>query len=197
MNKLVVGVFKAIMISMILVFVFDMVGYLYKAMVLDQRMKNLMANMQRTVAENNCLPEGAYLSYSTMMKQIATSLNGNDANSFVGTRDKGSTALFLNYKDNAVGIPDDVKTTLASAGGGVLHTNMKEVGRYGEIMVVQAAVCVRQPTWNFISNDGTNQRNMANWESSEMKDSPLKANTTVFTYTYYVPLMKYSKYKEP
>ena len=195
MNKLVFGVFKAIMISMILVFVFDMVGYLYKAMVLDQRMKNLMANMQRTVAENNCLPEGAYLSYSTMMKQIATSLNGDDANSFVGTQNKGSKALFLNYDSNAVGIPTDVQSALASAGGGVLHTNMKEVGRYGEIMVVQAAVCVRQPTWRFVAtSDG--QRGIDSWQNAET-DSSILSNTTVFTYTYYVPLMKYSKYKEP
>lgn len=181
MNKMVFAVFKAIAIAIIMVFVFDMGMYLYKALTLDQRMKNIMANMQRTVAENNYLPDGAYNVYSVLIKQAGDTLNGNEANSFVGTADGGSDAYFLNYKKSAVGVSTEVTDALASTGNTV-HTDMHDIGSYGDIMVVQAAVMVRQPMWGF---GGNGNHSAENWDV-------LEHSTHTFVYTYYVPCMNYS-----
>ena len=83
MHKLVYSVFKTIMVAMILVFAFDMIGYLYRAMSLNQRMENIMVSMQRIVAENNGLTPDAYSMYEDMFIQLAKDMNGDDAGSFI------------------------------------------------------------------------------------------------------------------
>lgn len=191
MNKLVYGVFKAIAISMIMVFVLDMAMYMYKAISLDQRMKNIMVSMQRTVAENNYLPETSYNTYVAMLRSLANSLQGADDNPFVGTATGSGNALHLNYGNNAWGVDSSVKDAIESSGsssGISLVTDMSKVADYGDIMVVQSAVMVRQPTWRFIGT-GRGSDEFQNDRTS----SAITANTTTFTYTYYVPCMNYSK----
>ena len=188
MNKLVYGVFKAIAVSMILVFVFDMAIYLYKAISLDQRMKNIMVSMQRTVAENNYLPPTAYDTYVTMIRTMANELEGRDGNPFVGTSTGGTNAIHLNYgAGDAWGIDTNVENAI-NQGNTKLIKKMDTKGEYGDIMVVQAAVLVRQPTWDFIGT-GRGSQNFVNDSDSRIT----AVNTTTFTYTYYVPCMNYSK----
>lgn len=194
MNRLVFGVFKAIALSMILVIVFDMAMYLYKAVSLDQRMKNMMVSMQRTVAENNYLPETAYNTYVTMLRTMASQLEGRDGNPFIGTQDGGTKALFLNYGYNAWGVDTDVQDAITQ-GSTKLITRMDKKGTYGDVMVVQAAVMVRQPTWGFVKTSGVvdGGENGAEALQNDSTSTQLEASTHTFTYTYYVPCMNYSK----
>lgn len=199
MHKIVYGVFKALAISMILVFVFDEVMYLYKAIAVDQRMKNIMASMQETVSENNFLPESAYDTYVALFQQVAMNMNGDEDNSFIGTSNKGSRAIFLNYKTDAHDISPDVLSSLSSSS---LLTKMYKPAAYGDVMVVQAQVILRQPTWDFVSSGNTRdgnetvgaggERGAAAFQNDRTNNT-IDATTAIFSYTYYVPCMNYSK----
>lgn len=188
MHKMVYGVFKALAVSMILVFAFDMGMYLYKAISLDQKMKRLMRNMQTTVSENNGLSPEAYNTYVALIQQIASDLNGAEPNSFVGTPTQGKKAIFLNYNADAWGVDTTIKSALTGSSSNVdLKLRMNDFGDYGDIMVVQSAIMVRQPAWQFI---GTN-RGSQDFQNDRTNGS-IAVPVTVFTYTYYVPCMNYS-----
>ena len=76
MDRFVLNVFKGIMISMIMIFLFDMLSYLYRAVSVDQRMLNIMTGMQRVVMENNYLPEESEEAFAEIFTNLARSYNG-------------------------------------------------------------------------------------------------------------------------
>lgn len=76
MNRLVYSVFKAIMLSIIFVFVFDMVFYLYRAISLNSRMQSISTSLQKVVMENNYLPSETANMYGQLFAQLITDFNG-------------------------------------------------------------------------------------------------------------------------
>ena len=75
MNRMVWCVFKAVALSMIFVFVWDMGFYLYRTFSLNQRMEMLMPSMTKVVQENNYLPEKEAKVYEELFKTIARNYN--------------------------------------------------------------------------------------------------------------------------
>ena len=75
MYKMVYQVFKTIAIAMVLVFVFDIVLYLYRAYSLNQRMESLCVSIQKVVSENNYMPEGQYNMFMRLFDDMADSFN--------------------------------------------------------------------------------------------------------------------------
>lgn len=197
MNKLVYGVFKAIAVSMILVFVFDMAMYLYKAISIDQRMKNLMTSMQQTVSENNYLPTDAYNTYVTMFKSIGQQMMGANGDYFTGDAGTGKRGFFLNYGHDAQGV--SASSVPVGSQGIAVHTDMANPAEYGDIMIVQAAVRIQQPHWGFTTVNSNGESVGAGGErgaaafQNDRTSSALKPNYTIFTYTYFVPCMNYSR----
>lgn len=197
MNKFVWSIFKTIMLAMIFVFVFDMGAYLLRALSLNQRMENTMVSMQKTIMENNYLPEGSYEMYKAIFIGIADDFNGTNstgANHFIN-------GYNLNYGNTAVDTLSDitaVRYNKSGATGGkvnILRKDMQVPASYGDVMVCQVSVQVNQPTWGFTNTDGSGRHNAPNW-NNDRTDSSLKPKTTWFTYTYYVPCLKYQSITE-
>lgn len=183
MNRLVYNVFKTIMFAMIFVFVFDMAGYLYRAMSLNQRMENIMVSMQRIVAENNGLTPDAYSMYENMFIQLADDMNSGKAGSFVN-------GFWINYNEDARS-QHTTLTSLSAIRDGVtkniLVQDMKEIGKYGDVMVVQVGVSIDQPTWNFTSSSHS-----ANNFNNDRTSASLKPRQHEMWYTYYVPCLRFT-----
>lgn len=191
MHKIVYSCFKAIMMSMIFIFVFDTGFYVYRVLVLNQRMENIMNSMQKVVMENNYLPEGDFNMYSALLKNIMTDMNGNVPHNFV-------QAMDLNYGHNAftgnsvgsgqvkIGGSSTLNVLRKDQAGNNVYVNvliqdMSQPAEYGDIMVVQSSVCVNQTMWGFSGS----QRSGADWGQTGR-------NQTVFHYTYFVPCLKYN-----
>lgn len=182
MHKLVYSVFKTIMVAMILVFAFDMIGYLYRAMSLNQRMENIMVSMQRIVAENNGLTPDAYSMYEDMFIQLAKDMNGDDAGSFIN-------GYKINYGKNARSnhmALDSITATRNGVNVNVLCQDMKEIASYGDVMIVQVGVSINQPTWGFTGSHSADNFN------NDRTDASLKARTHEMWYTYYVPCLRFT-----
>lgn len=198
MNKFVWSIFKTIMLAMIFVFVFDMGAYLLRALSLNQRMENTMVSMQKTIMENNYLPEGSYEMYKAIFIGIADDFNGTDskgANHFIN-------GYNLNYGNDAVDTLSDIRATRYNASGSattgsILRKDMKIPASYGDVMVCQVSVQVNQPTWGFTNthNIEGGKHSAVNW-NNDRTDSSLKPKTTWFTYTYYIPCLKYQSVTE-
>lgn len=184
-SRLVYKAFMTILASMIFVFVFDMGAYFFRAVSLNQRMENLMVSMQRVVMENNYLPEGEYQLYETLFTQVADTMNSGGDTFINGFR--------INYNhasDNTLSALNAEKyntTTGITQSTNVLRTRMDTPADYGDVMVVQTTVEVNQPTWRFV-NGAT--RSADDWQNANT-DSSIVPMTTRFTYTYYVPCLKY------
>ena len=78
MHKIVYSVFKTIFLSMMLIFVFDLGFYMYRALSINGRMESLMTSMQKIVIENNYLPEQDYIMYKSIFQQLADDMNQGD-----------------------------------------------------------------------------------------------------------------------
>ena len=76
MNRLVYSVFKAIMMAIIFVFVFDMAFYLYRAISLNSRMQSISTSLQKVVMENNYLPSETATMYQHLFGQLIEDFNG-------------------------------------------------------------------------------------------------------------------------
>lgn len=188
MHRVVFNVFKAIMLSMILVFVWDIGFYLYRVTNLNQRMGSLMTSMQKVVMENNYLPEDAYETYKALFLQIADSFNNNGDTS----RGVFINGFNINY-DNPSGRTIDLTATRNGKDVDILRTQMnrKHMGNYGDVMIVDVEVSVNIPVWKFVSKSSVDGATYSavNWEND--RDSAIEPATTTLSYTYYVPCMKY------
>lgn len=188
MHKIVFNVFKAIMLSMILVFVWDIGFYLYRVTNLNQRMSSLMTSMQKVVMENNYLPEDAYNTYIALFSQIADSFNNN------GDTSRG---VFINGFNINYSHPSARTISLTATRNGssvdILRTQMDRahMGNYGDVMVVDVEVNVNIPVWKFVNKSSVEgaDHSALNWEND--RDGAIQPANTTLSYTYYVPCMKY------
>jgi len=184
MNRLVYQVFKTLAMSMIFVFIFDMSAYLYRAINLNQRMENYMISMQRVVMENNYLPDGEYKLYETLFTQLAENMNTSDT--FIN-------GFIINYTHGAVNTitsltAEKYNTELGTTQNtNILRSRMDTPADYGDVMIVQAIVEINQPTWGFTNGDSRSSVDFNNDRTSSL----LEPNKTRFSYTYFVPCLKY------
>lgn len=177
------------MFSMIFIFVFDIASYLYRALSLNQRMESMMVSMQKIVTENNYLPKGSYDMYNSLFNQLMLDMNGS--------ADPTSSSAFIsgfemNYNTDAVNVlgkleadKRDISTTAVKKTN-ILRKKMSLPADYGDVMVVQCSVLINQPSWGFTGSNHSAE----NFNNSANSDK-IKKKTTKFTYTYYVPCLKY------
>lgn len=189
MHKLVASVFKAIMYSILFVFIFDMVFYAYRAFSINQRMETIMTSMQKVVMENNYLPEGDYLMYKTMFQKLAEDMNGGDT--FI-------LGIGTNYNSDPIG---NQLTTISSfetikQGGttsaGTIRKQMSKPASTSDLMIVQARVRISQPFWGWTTV--TNNYSY-NGESADKWVKKVNHTAATFYYTYYVPCMKVQSFQ--
>lgn len=197
---MVYQVFKTIMIAMILVFVFDIVFYLYRAYSLNQRMESLCVSIQKVVSENNYMPQGQYNMFMTLFNDMADSFNSgyktendgsltqvNEAslsasdakyNRFI-VRQPDNNAVRLNYGQAPTG-------TVPVIAGVTVGSDLSKPLDYGDVAYIQVKVEVKQPVWDFVGNTYS----AANFQNSN-SDPRIAEKTTEFTYTFIVPCLKY------
>ena len=198
MNRMVWCVFKAIALSIIFVFVWDMGFYLYRTFALNQRMEMLMSSLTKVVQENNYLPEQD------------TGANYRFINGYTWNYSSGSAGTAYT---NAL---QDVDATVTNVNGtpesrNILVRTMDKSACYGDIMAVYVSVNVNTPFWTFDNttstangdeeskggkyievayngkvSDGDGSRSVDHWHRN------LKYSTVTLDYLYYVPCMNYT-----
>lgn len=199
--RLVFNVFKAIALSMILVFVLDLCFYLYKALNLNQRMESTCVSLQKVITENNYLPEGEYKMFMEIFDNIGKTMNGGRVSDSLGSVDQnfivyqntngGTHAVKINYKDapkNASSVPSIYAQAYNRNTGNhqqknLVHSTLEDPADYGDIMYIEVDVDILQPTWGFVHNNGA--LSGASWDRID------DYATTTFTYNYLVPCLKY------
>lgn len=213
MNKLVYSVFKTIAFAMIFVFVWDLGFYLFRVAILNQRMDNIMTSLQKVVTENNYLPSESAEVFKQMLYAMATDFNSGRTftNANNAQNEDFIEALGWNVGQNAT-VTSGMETLTANrsywqSGGWhqrsvrILHKNMGEVGSYGDVQTIQLYVKVVMPFWGFSTsgsdraNNGIQatgqavaaggERGAAAWNRNS------RAKRVTFTYTSYVPCLKY------
>ena len=157
-------VFKAIALSIIFVFVWDMGFYLYRTFALNQRMEMLMSSLTKVVQENNYLPEQDMNLYKTLFQNIADSMNGDKSKYTNNDETTGENYRFINgytwnYDYSCAGTDytnklPDVDATVTDVNGtpesrNILVRTMDKSACYGDIMAVYVAVNVNTPFWTF------------------------------------------------
>ena len=221
MNRMVWCVFKAIALSIIFVFVWDMGFYLYRTFALNQRMEMLMSSLTKVVQENNYLPEQDMNLYKTLFENIAYSMNGDKSKYLDNDEDTGANYQFVNgytwnYDYSCAGTDytnklEDVKATVTDVNGtteprNILVRTMDKSACYGDIMAVYVSVNVNTPFWTFDNTTSTfdsanNTQNVSsNGKVSDGDGSRsidhwhrnLKYSTVTLDYLYYVPCMNYT-----
>ena len=221
MNRMVWCVFKAIALSIIFVFVWDMGFYLYRTFALNQRMEMLMSSMTKVVQENNYLPEQDMNLYKTLFQNIAYSMNGDKSKYTNNDETTGENYRFVNgytwnYDYSCAGTDytnklPDVDATVTNVNGtpesrNILVRTMDKSACYGDIMAVYVAVNVNTPFWTFDNTTSTfdsahNTQNVSsNGTVSDGNDSRsidhwhrnLRYSTVTLDYLYYVPCMNYT-----
>ena len=221
MNRMVWCVFKAIALSIIFVFVWDMGFYLYRTFALNQRMEMLMSSLTKVVQENNYLPEQDMNLYKKLFQNIADSMNGDKSKYLDNDEDTGANYQFVNgytwnYDYSCAGTDytnklPDVDATVTNVNGtpesrNILVRTMDKSACYGDIMAVYVSVNVNTPFWTFDNTTSTfdsanNTQNVAmNGKVSDGDGSRsldhwhrnLKYSTVTLDYLYYVPCMNYT-----
>lgn len=195
MHRLVATVFKALMAAMIFVFVWDIGFYLFRAFSLNQRMESIMTSMQKVVMENNYLPEGDYNMYVAILKQLAEDMNGDGS-----ADDIFINGFTINFNHDATDTLDTLKATKYTLEGGkksnqnILKKKMSVPASYGDVMVVQCSVNINMPVWNWGAQSPTADYTYTGQDSRDW--NRVGYQTTTFTYTYYVPCLKYQSIQE-
>lgn len=202
MNRMVWCVFKAIALSMIFVFVWDMGFYLYRTYALNQRMEMLMSSLTKVVQENNYLPENEKEVYDTLFRNIADMMNGdkskydNDSEKtgsdyqFVNgfqwnyAKDSKGTINYANKVDDIMADVTDVKGT--SNNRNILVRSMDKSACYGDIMLVYVSVNVNTPFWTFQLGKDEGRYNLTTWSRN------VAYSNVTMDYVYYVPCMNYT-----
>lgn len=204
--RTIIRVFKTIAIAMVLVFVCDIAIYLYKAFQLQQRIESLAVSLQRTVMQNNYLPESEHATYSALFEHTVQTLNGtnkandthhrwgrelNDNESFIQTNGNPANGIRMNYDTNihnhsglVEGVDGASKITVN--GETVFDpnnercVNLATPAEYGDLKYIQISVTLIQPYWGF-----TNQLDSNSWG---IIDHP----TTTMYFSYLVPCLHYN-----
>lgn len=221
MNRMVWCVFKAIALSIIFVFVWDMGFYLYRTFALNQRMEMLMSSLTKVVQENNYLPEQDMNLYKTLFENLSYSMNGDKSKYLDNDEDTGENYRFINgytwnYDYSCAGTDytnnlPDVDATVTNVNGtpesrNILVRTMDKSACYGDIMAVYVSVNVNTPFWTFDNTTSTfdsanNTQNVSsNGKVSDGDGSRsldhwhrnLKYSTVTLDYLYYVPCMNYT-----
>lgn len=215
MNRLVYSVFKAIMMAIIFVFVFDMAFYLYRAISLNSRMQSISTSLQKVVMENNYLPSETANMYGQLFAQLVTDFNGyrnpdsdiwedyyawEDGKLVSHDGDINNnfiSGMHWNYKTGATGVSGMSEKTKVYRYNGSTFTpteiplvvdEMSSPADYGQVMIVQLRVGVYQPLWGW---------NVANGEYKYDGEDGTKwvrnatGASTEFVYNYYVPCLQY------
>ena len=206
MNRLVYSVFKAIMMAIIFVFVFDMAFYLYRAISLNSRMQSISTSLQKVVMENNYLPSETATMYQHLFGQVVVDFNGGSytvSNGNLSFDDSDSSDNFIsglhwNYKEDVTNIStaNDAKATVYRYRNssfveqqiGLVVKKMNQPADYGQVMVVQIRVGVYQPLWGWGTANGKyeyNREDGTQWVRNSTGAS------TEFVYNYYVPCLQY------
>lgn len=206
MNRLVYSVFKAIMMAIIFVFVFDMAFYLYRAISLNSRMQSISTSLQKVVMENNYLPSETATMYQHLFGQLVVDFNGGSYTVSNGNlsfndsdpNDNFISGLHWNYKTNATNIStaNNAKATVYRYSNSsfvqqqvdLVVKKMNQPAEYGQVMVVQIKVGVYQPLWGWGSATGVykyNGEDGTQWVRNSTGAS------TEFVYNYYVPCLQY------
>lgn len=206
MNRLVYSVFKAIMMAIIFVFVFDMVFYLYRAISLNSRMQSISTSLQKVVMENNYLPSETATMYQHLLGQLIVDFNGGSysigADGSLSLNDSDESNNFIsgmhwNYKDDATGVSGMSETTRVYRYNGSTFTptdiplvidKMCNPADYGQVMIVQLRVGVFQPLWGWGTANGKYEYN---GEDGTKWVRNATGASTEFVYNYYVPCLQY------
>lgn len=210
MNRLVYSVFKAIMISIIFVFVFDMAFYMYRAFSLNSRMESISTSLQKVVMENNYLPKETAEMYQNLFGQLIVDFNGgkyNVENGILQLDPDGDSDDFIsgfhwNYSTpaNGTGMPDNLSvakqkyngTSFQSVNVPLLNKSMKDPADYGTVTIVQLRVGVFQPLWGWGSANGKYDNTSAtDQQSADKWVRNATGASTEFVYNYYVPCLQY------
>lgn len=206
MNRLVYSVFKAIMVAIIFVFVFDMAFYLYRAISLNSRMQSISTSLQKVVMENNYLPSETATMYQHLFGQLIVDFNGGSysigADGSLNLNDSDINNNFIsgmhwNYKNSATGISGMSETTKVYRYNGSTFTptdiplvidKMSSPADYGQVMIVQLRVGVYQPLWGWGTANGKYEYN---GEDGTKWVRNATGASTEFVYNYYVPCLQY------
>lgn len=206
MNRLVYSVFKAIMMAIIFVFVFDMAFYLYRAISLNSRMQSISTSLQKVVMENNYLPSETATMYQHLFGQLIADFNGGSysigADGSLNLNDSDINNNFIsgmhwNYKNSATGISGMSETTKVYRYNGSTFTptdiplvidKMSSPADYGQVMIVQLRVGVYQPLWGWSTANGKYEYN---GEDGTKWVRNATGASTEFVYNYYVPCLQY------
>lgn len=202
MNRMVWCVFKAIALSMIFVFVWDMGFYLYRTYALNQRMEMLMSSLTKVVQENNYLPENEKEVYDTLFRNIADMMNGDKSKYDNDSEKTGSDYQFVNgfqwnYSKNSKGTinyankVDDIMADVTDVKGttnnrNILVRSMDKSACYGDIMLVYVSVNVNTPFWTFQTGKDEGRYNLTTWSRN------VAYSNVTMDYVYYVPCMNYT-----
>lgn len=216
MNKLVYSVFKAIMTSIIFIFVFDMGFYLYRAVSINARMESLSTSLKKVVMENNYLPKEDARLFGNLLGQMVADFNHCDY-SISGTgrltftdsniNDNFVSGLHWNYGTSAVfsSTPSDLMSLTSKIykyngsswveqNRKIVETDMSKPREYGDIQVVQLRVGIYQPLWGWFSAGSSPSKVDYNYNGEDgtmWNRAAITTRGTEFTYTYYVPCLKY------
>lgn len=206
MNRLVYSVFKAIMMAIIFVFVFDMSFYLYRAISLNSRMQSISTSLQKVVMENNYLPSETATMYQHLFGQLIVDFNGGSysigADGSLNLNDSDINNNFIsgmhwNYKNSATGISGMSETTKVYRYNGSTFTptdiplvidKMSSPADYGQVMIVQLRVGVYQPLWGWSTANGKYEYN---GEDGTKWVRNATGASIEFVYNYYVPCLQY------
>jgi hypothetical protein len=206
MNRLVYSVFKAIMMAIIFVFVFDMAFYLYRAISLNSRMQSISTSLQKVVMENNYLPSETATMYQHLFGQLIVDFNGGSysigADGSLNLNDSDINNNFIsgmhwNYKNGATGVSGMSETTRVYRYNGSTFTptdiplvidKMCSPADYGQVMIVQLRVGVFQPLWGWGAANGKYEYN---GEDGTKWVRNATGASTEFVYNYYVPCLQY------
>lgn len=169
MHRIVYGAFKAILMSVIFVIIWDVLFFIMRVEMLNQRIESTMVTMQQEVSKNNYLPEDSYTMYEGILKGIANDMNGTNPGSFV-------QGFWINYDHNCNQAYADSMINAGLTPSKRLDTP----GDYGDVAVIELSVQINASTWGYNrSQDGA-----ANHSQNYML-------TRIYTYTYQVPCLRY------
>lgn len=215
MNKLVYTVFKTIAISIIAIFLFDILFYMYRVSALNARMESIATSMKKVVMENNYLPSEMADTYSSIFKHMICDfnqvpyqpnmtgnqlINGNGGNNVDGQNGNSvNAAAFIagmhwNYGTAATNVGLNVTAQRQRWNGhswetvnrNIVRTKMSQPADYGDIMVVQLKVGVFQPIWGWTQANGR-----YNYGGEDVTKWVRNAASTELVYTYYVPCLNF------
>ena len=203
MHKMIWTVFKTIVATVLIVFLADMIFYLYRVSSLNARMENFAVNLKKTVMDNNYLPSEDADVYREMLYSIMSDYNNVDYAAGSGVPPHGTDDFIVgiswNYSHDAnVENPlvvnanrkrfNATSNTWDTVNSDIVRNRMDNPAEYGDVMVVQLRVTVNYPFWgwgNVTADYNNNGQGIDEWVREK------SAGTKEFVYTYYVPCMKY------